>query len=349
MSGGQSGPRKGAGDHIGGLDWLRAAGSLAVVMWHMYVFGRSPLFLRQTFAEHRFELSDFLNFHILLSAVPLFIALSCFLFVRRPPSWSQLRARCGRIGILLLFWPFALRLYLGNYQDLLRSLPGSFAEAWAYLVTGAHTIYYFFASLLIITAISFAASRLSSAVVTFFVVLSGALVASLPLFAAATDLWQLTAYWNPLNFVPCAFASVLLARNFDAWRGRAVAVLFGLLAASGVSAFLEWRFYVHPVHFPGQGFALPAYTRLSVLFSAYLFLAGALFFEIPVPRIVGYMSRMSLALYCLHPFTVPLAQRIVRELPLLWLFPAADFVITVGLAYGAAHVLGHFLNRRLLR
>ena len=199
--------------HISGIDWIRAGLSVLVVLWHMAVVSRSEVFSLNNYESHEFELSDFVNFHILLLAVPIFMALSCFLLVRQEDAPGRFRKRLIRIGILVLFWPAALKLWNGSALEAIESIPRSIPGLIVYAIRAGNTIYYFFVSLLICLTGSQLCRNLNTRIVTFLCGSSCIMVAALPIAAEYTQIFQLSAYWNPLNFLPYAFGSVLLARN----------------------------------------------------------------------------------------------------------------------------------------
>ena len=119
--------------HINGIDWLRAFLSVLIVAWHMHAFGTSDIFNKQRYTVHQFELSDFLNFHILLVAVPLFIAISCYLFALKNTSYAHFKARMLKIGSLLIFW--VVMFYLWNSSILY------FNKLWIQFKEGKTSVY----------------------------------------------------------------------------------------------------------------------------------------------------------------------------------------------------------------
>ncbi len=77
--------------NIEGIEYLRVVMSKFVVIWHMGGGGSSFIFSKLDYGKHTFVFSDFLNFHILLLAVPVFIFISIYLFSKTRPSFSILR------------------------------------------------------------------------------------------------------------------------------------------------------------------------------------------------------------------------------------------------------------------
>ena len=91
--------------------------SVFVVIWHMGGGGYSLIFSRLDCAKHTFVFSDFLNFHILLLAVPVYIFISIYLFSIGRPSFAILRKRVTRLGLLLTFWPLILNFTVKATED----------------------------------------------------------------------------------------------------------------------------------------------------------------------------------------------------------------------------------------
>src|SRR5690606_11633958 len=70
---------------------------------------------------------------------------------------------------------------------------------------------------------------------------------------------------------------------------------------------IEYKFLVNSNFYPGQGYAYPAYTRLSLL----IFCCAVLILFLRVKRsggkLIEFMSNNSLGLYCIHPFLLVFA------------------------------------------
>ena len=88
-----------------GIDWLRALMSIAVVSFHMRVFGSSTIFDMQGYLSHQVELSDIINFNVLHLSVPIFFVVSLFLLNEK---WMRgnfhLFVRLERLIYLYCFW-----------------------------------------------------------------------------------------------------------------------------------------------------------------------------------------------------------------------------------------------------
>ncbi len=291
---------------IPGINWLRALLSVAVVVWHLGSFGISSIFDRTNYAHHVFTPSDLVNFHVLVVAVPTFFLISCYLYARKNPAAPYLKQRIVRFMVLALVWTVAGKTWLAGYQGLLSLRPTSVASFITIVFSSGLTLYYFFISLIILTGITHVCLRLSTTTNAVLFALACIYVFIAPAIAIRYSLYGMCALWNPMNFIPYPFVAILTARNERLFvqRGSQLAIIGVFLVAAVLFGFYEWRFYVHEGFFDGQPYALPAYTRLSVVCMAVVLFAVGLTKTIRTNRIIDFMSKQSLALYCLHPFVI---------------------------------------------
>jgi peptidoglycan/LPS O-acetylase OafA/YrhL len=112
---------------------------------------------------------------------------------------------------------------------------------------------------------------------------------------------------------------------------------------------MEWHYTVGEVFFPGQGYAIPAYTRTSLLFSSLAIMIIAIDKRIKSNYIVGFMARYSLSLYCIHPFLMGPVKAIALK------FTHNDIVLnysSIGLvillSYCIAIILGFYLKKEVI-
>ena len=293
---------------IPGISWLRASLSVAVVAWHMNSFGKSLIFDNKEYLRHVFALSDLINFQVLLLAVPTFFLISCYLYARKNPSLHYYTKRISRLAILAVFWTLAawiwVVLVIGYHR--LPSLPPPSLQSFTIIVLSAgYTPYYFFVSLIILTTITHIFSKLSTILNIIMFISTCLLIFILPKITMNYTLYTLSVFWNPLNFIPYPFAAILLAREdlLSVKQNPNLWIITVLLVISILLSFYEWRFYIHEIFFRGgQSAAIPAYTRLSVVCSSIMLFFIALTSRIKTNRIIDFMSRQSLSLYCLHVF-----------------------------------------------
>ncbi len=296
---------------IEGIDYLRAMMSVFVVIWHMGGGGRSLIFSQDAYLQHVFTVSDFINFHLLLLAVPVFIFASIFLYSLKPASSTGFKKQFTRIFLLLSFWPIALILYRNGYQGLAAIVPSSPSDVVYIILRAGKTIYYFFTSLIICLFIAHLFMQINRKLQISLFLISIVLLAALPQLTKMTGFYPLSAYWSPLNFIPLSFAAVLCAQNRESIiKNRTVVLLLSLVLCVLFSIF-EWNYSVDQIFIPGQGYAIPAYTRTSLLFAVMAVFTVMLDPRIKANSIIKYMAQYSLALYCLHPFLISPVKRMV--------------------------------------
>lgn len=276
--------------------------SIFVVIWHMGGGGKSLIFSKDQYLDHVFTVSDFVNFHMLLLAVPTFIFISNYLYVLRGVNNTALRKSLKRILILLTFWPTAFIIFENGYQGLLNFCPYSLSSFVVTMFFVGGTVYFFFVSLIICLFIAHLIAKLKLRLQIVGFALSIILLASLPELTKISNIYPLSAYWNPLNFIPIPFAAVLIAQNRDYVRSKIIILTSVSIILFILFAIFEWNYSVGSIFFPGQGYAIPAYTRVSLLFGVIALAIIATEPRIKSNGAIKYMAKYSLALYCLHPF-----------------------------------------------
>src|SRR5262249_46469829 len=146
--------------------------------------------------------------------------------------------------------------------------------------------------------------------------------------------------------VPFAFAGVGLARLSAVGAGRTRTWIgIACLALAGGTAILDWTVYVDPCFFEINEFAIPAYTRPSLVFLAVAVLILALCVRRPPGPAVRFMAAHSLGVYCLHPFFVDGRDKIIQVLHLSG--PAAvlvPWVLVLVLSYVGSVMMPLFLR-----
>jgi len=334
-----------------GIDYLRAFFSVCVVEVHLgYVFP-SDVFDKNRFREHTFTVSDFVNFYVLCLAVPVFVLISTYLYARKPTDTAGLLRRLGRIVRLLVFWSALYQVYRLTGFGAIKSIPVEPNELGLYLISGGSTFYYFFESLAIVTIIAHAATRLPAGGVWALFAISTLIVGVLPVIHEETHIRFLAYHADPLNFVPYAFAGVGLARlsavgasRIRAWIG------IGCLALAVPAAVLDWTVYVDPCFFEVNQFALPAYTRPSLVFLSVAVLVFALRVRTPPNSVIRLMAVHSLGVYCLHPFFMDGRDKIIQVLHLSGLGAVlGPWAVVLVLSYVGSIVMALFVRDELIR
>jgi hypothetical protein len=328
---------------IEGFDYAKVIMSLFVVIWHMHGIEKSLIFSKENFQQHSFSLSDLLNFNILLIAVPCFIFMSNYLYATKIAHIKILLHRLKRIAVLLAFWTFAIIIWQDGQKGLEQLQPESLPSLINIILTAGHTIYYFFISLIITLTLTHSLLRLSNGWLIAGMLISLALLAYLPFLTKTYNIYSLSAFWNPLNFTPYSFAAVIIARHHHLLMPIRYKLTFIAIMLYCLTTIFEWHYLTGRIFFDGQGYGIPAYTRTSLFWGVIAIAVISLNPCIKAPKLILFMSRYSLALYCLHFFLMGSISRFTATLSsnhALTTWSAIIFVII--LSYGIAWVLKKF-------
>lgn len=284
--------------------------SAAVVAWHMILFGRSDLFSASEFENHHLVFSDIINFYFLLLPVPVFFLISFFLFFQkaarplfhvRKRLMKLCRLYCIWTGIYILFYG-----YMTNYHSL---MPDTLHKAIIAIISGYHSAYYFLFSLILLTIIAYIITKSPLNIIWFLLIISLLSLYYFPfLVKTNNNLSFLTAYWNPVNFLPYLFIAKVIN---DYWEKTQIIkskkINRLLICISGLfllSAIFEWIWLKDKNFFLYNHMAIPPYTRLSIATGAVLIFCFSLLATKPPNRIIVFLSRYSLAIYCIHGYFV---------------------------------------------
>ena len=290
--------------------------------------------------NHRFTLSDFVNFYILLLAVPVFFIISNYFFYRKPVGWEVCYKYLKRIIKLAIIWPIFYSLYGILVFQVWPRIPRNGLEMIYFIFTASRTIYFYFVSLIGLTIITYFSKSIRIRYIAIFFILTTLLVSSLPLLSMTTGNYLFSIFWNPLNFLPYPFAAILVSRLIDLKLNKLkqTYLMVGWFLICFLMIVIDWRAYIDAGFFKVNSYAIPAYSRSSLIFIS----MAVLYFSIKIrPKfnfIIDFMSRYSLELYCLHIFFVPFTYslshgNIILSLP-----------ITILLSYLVAVIWSHFLR-----
>jgi hypothetical protein len=289
-------------ERIYGIDYIRSIMSVFVVMTHFGVVGTSLISSKTQYVNHIFSLSDLISFHVILLAVPSFILVSNFLFILKTPSFKYLLLRTKRVFILFSFWPIAFILFLYGFPGLTIFIPDTPGTFWIDILSAWDTIYYFFMMLLITFWITYFLSELSNRAIIFFFIISCIIVFLVAPLAKSLLYFPLGARWNPLNFIPYSPAAIFISRHRSQIEKKKYHIIFSMTLLAIIFSIIEWHIDVGSIFFKSEVFAFPPYTRVSLVFASIIVLIVALNPRIRELKIISFMSKHSLALYCLHPF-----------------------------------------------
>ncbi|MBW1719044.1 MAG: acyltransferase [Deltaproteobacteria bacterium] len=292
-----------------GFDYLRAVMSVAIVAWHIQLFGASNLFDLKNFADHNIVLSDIINFYFLLLAVPVFFLISLFLFFQKIViNRSYFKKRITRLLLLYLFWVGLWLLLYGCLTNFSNIFPSSFKDILISIISGWSSLYYFFFSLILLTCIACAIIRLPDYLLWLLLVICSSLLWCFPLIVKIYGEYHfLVAYWNPFNFLPYLFIAALFLTYFKKGYLKPSSKYFKLLIVCLFFVFIttaifEWHWIRDINYFKYNAMVIPPYTRISVVVGATLLFCLSFFIKGPSGSGIKFLSNYSLGLYCLHGF-----------------------------------------------
>lgn len=306
-----------------GFDWLRVSFIVFVLMMHLNVTQS------MTSESEGITLWDIAYSQILCTAVPGFLFISVFLQSVKhntsERSWKPLVDLC----YLYVFWVMAWTL-------LTRSRPEP--TVWGvitYALRGGGWAYYFFSLLLLVHALRIAIAQWSDRCLLCCFILAEFLISGVFWGMAHNGhTWmRTTTYWWPLSAVPIPFIAVLLARHSGRitvqtrlWFG----VLLGAFSLTVMAAVWEWSLSA-PSNMHTERLFLPEYLRLSPLLMVITLVLGVLKIS-HSPRIIGYVSRNSLGIFCLHVYILGAIYSLILKV-----FPhqiTAEFMTILVLVFG---------------
>jgi hypothetical protein len=321
------------------IDYLRAFFSVCVVLAHLGYISPSLLFDKNKYLFHKFDLSDFLNFYVLLLAVPIFFITSNYLFYIKEMSKNHFIKNVTRIVKLSIFWIIAFQAFMQKGWEIIYLLPTTASELIIFVMSGGHTKYYFFISLLILTAITYFSSSISKPSLVASFIISTLAVALIPIYSIQNNAFILSTHWSLLNFIPYPFAAILVF-SFNKDQRLFYAALFTITGF--FFATLDWFFYIDLGFFKINDYAIPAYTRPSLIFLSMSILLIALETNPKEIPIINFMSKNSLALYCIHPFYIEPVLKVFHDQL------ALSLLVVLFLSYFTAFVLKFFIRQELI-
>jgi surface polysaccharide O-acyltransferase-like enzyme len=323
-----------------GIDYIRAFFSVCVVLVHLGYISPSLIFNKELYPDHKFTTSDFVNFYILLLAVPVFFIASNYLFfIKTRTNYSLLRY-LRRIGKIAAFWIILYQIFMHKGWDIVSWIPESPYESLVFVMSGGYTKYYFFISLIGLTIIVHLTKALSVSKILIFFLLTTLLVAMTPILSIKTGIFSLSMHWSFLNFIPYPFAAILVFHIAKKEKHLLYAVLLAICGA--FLALLDWFFYVNKGFFNINHYGIPAYTRPSLIFISMAVLLLSVKIEPKRKPLIDFMSKNSLALYCLHPFFIDPAIKLSNGNLLISLFLVLIF------SYFTASVMKLFIQHELI-
>jgi hypothetical protein len=249
-----------------------------------------------------------------------------------------------RIGKIAVFWIILFTIFKNKGWDVIDWLPKSASGLASFIISGGYSPFYFFISLIVLTIITHLSKRLTLFYVLVYFIISTLLVSLLPIFSVATQRFGLTIHWNPLNFLPYPFAAILVSHfaNLD----RTTLKPFNMILAGFLIVLLaisDWTIYVNKGFINVDDYAIPAYTRPSLVLIAMVVLFLAIKLTPKRNPVILFMSNNSLALYCIHPFFIEPINRLSGGHLVISLF------LVLILSYLTAIIMKQFLLQKLIK
>jgi fucose 4-O-acetylase-like acetyltransferase len=287
-----------------GFDWLRAIFIFFVLLMHMNFTQTMSMCISHA------TVFDMLNYNVFCLAVPGFLLMSSYLIVTNCITKDLFEKKIKNIISLYLFW-------VGAWVLVTKSKPEvSMLGIPEFLLRGGGWAYYFFAVLIINSLITLIIQRWNSKAVLFGLIFSLILIQTM--FHAICNhqrIWvNKDNYWWPLCFISIPFVATLFSRHQKIllekkylWRIVAILLIIAMLLFS----VIEWKNCEMDISLQRRAF-LPEYLRVSLVFGATLLLMLALRINY-VPKIVKWISKNSLGIFCLHVFILKMIATIVQS------------------------------------
>jgi surface polysaccharide O-acyltransferase-like enzyme len=284
-----------------GLEYLRVFFMISVVAFHSGLSTELAIYMQGGENVH-VNIFDVISYNLQSIAVPCFFIISNFLFCLKPISRERLTSRLKRLASLYIFW-VALIVY--HYRP---EVEYSLMGLTCFLVCGGQSFYYFIAVLILLSPVTFLVQKMHGR--SFLIAAS---VSALVLLS--TIVWLQQDYYFARNLNHCIVTSyalvplcaVLLSRYYRLIQSSEKFALqcgLALIFAGVVLAYSEWQFAAPGEVLDDRRFWLPKHAR----FSLYLFASALVIFAIRIrsepSRLIGFLSKNSLGIYCLHGFCI---------------------------------------------
>ncbi len=317
-----------------GFDFLRAIFALVVVVLHANVL------IALTGRLQLGWLADILKANIGYLAVPIFFQISLFLFfIKSEKSGSHYfwHKRLPKLVSLYLFWAITKLIFdflLEGKSEAIKYGSSSLGKMIGFLISGGYSAFYFFFSLIFLTAITeFSVqqfrtlNRTSVRQINYWLLLlSCMMIFAFPFIdSQISDQEALTQIFIPLNFLPYVFTVAITLQEFQAASLQTLTPKLTLKLSCLFASFLfftilEWVLFHR----------FPQYSRVSLVFGSWLLLYLALLSRQKVPIILRFLSGCSLGIYGFHVFFVdhtPFLEKLSIFVP--GLGPLSRFAIAV--------------------
>lgn len=335
---------------IYGFDYLRAICCIVVVGLHTNI---QSIFLNYQ------TLYNIIEYNVFDLAVPIFfqIALVLFFLNRQKEKKYLFKKRFFKLIKLYIFWGALSQLfyflttkemylnYLSNLKNITNIMDFIITDGYA------NPFYYFF-SLLFLTILAelFAfyieKNKISNQLICYsLLIYSCIILLLLPLSVMflGEKFAMLPQAFNPLNFTPYVFSSFIISsylsqnKQNDNYELNIKHILI-LIIFFILFTFCEWKFLSHPLVWGGVTNPLPVYSRVSLVFGAWLITLISTKITSEPHFLIKLFSDLSLGIYCLHSFLYIL---LIKFFPLT---PNTDVLLLFFLTIVLATLLTKYLK-----
>jgi hypothetical protein len=328
--------------------------AIAVVMIHMRLFGSSTIFDMHGYLSHQVEFSDIIHFNILYLSVPVFFVVSLFLLNEK---WMygnfHLFARLERLIYLYCFWVGVLMLFYRLEDKLCLIKPDNISKWIIFIVTGGNSVFYFLFSLILLTVISFVLFKLSAGIHWALLLFSTVPIWFFPVVVKVFNASPiLTAFWNPLNFLPYVFISSLTCKYMKEKKDllhtilyrRIISIVFGVCV---VSAVIEWCCFRDFHNFVYNGSAFPSLTRMSLVAGTCFLFLVSFYVQRPSWAMISFLSDYSLGIYCIHGFVYWYYDKL-KMVTGFSFYKGVDLIIVISISLTFSVILRRAFSNRLI-
>jgi len=276
-----------------GFDYLRGIACVLVVLWHS---GGLDFLLSFEFTR---ELTRVFYYNFCLLSVPIFFQISLFLTYSKGASFQYIKNRkVPQLLKIYFFWTIlgAIAIYIMGGRITFPFFRGLVGSIMWLLRGGIRIELYFLVSLILITSLVFLnqfvfrETKKSLELQLILLLLSSSL-----LYTYKFD------YWNPLNFIPYIFSSLIIyefSKNgmflASTKKTRTISISFSILFI--LLSIVEWLW----LYDPKAQFLLPPYSRISLVIGSSLILYLSLKIKHKPQGFLLLISSYSLGIYCIH-------------------------------------------------
>ena len=326
-----------------GLDLLKAISIIFVLLWHLQPF---KFFQESGIISNIFNyLLDIFNIQVSLTAVPIFIVVSLYLFFATSNNHNDLKKRLARILQVFIFWS-AIQFMFSYFaigkipQPSVKMIMGVAPE----LPFVGDSVLYFLFNLFFVTAIAFLfkqakakLQRILSIITIVFYLINFEIISS-------PGINVFIPYWNLENFIIYIPIAFYLAKYKEK-----------ILKFKKYYLLAYIVFSIQDIYLRYSNYGTSIYARNSIVFGALTIFCFVYPLEIKNSKYVQLLSKYALGIYAIHKYWQSLFIILISHsnnltnltLNLNWLWFCVA-VITVIFTFGSVYLLSWTKLRRFV-